>query len=50
MEEGACNECGARIGGAQHRVRGDNRTVRSVQELLLRVDGAATAGPAAPGQ
>ncbi len=34
VEESVCNECGAAIGGAQHRVRGDNRTVRSAQELL----------------
>ncbi len=43
MEEAACHECGARIGGTQHRVRADNRTVRSTGELLrqLRPDPAA---------
>lgn len=33
MQEGNCNECGARIGGGSHRLRGDNR-------LASEMDGA----------
>jgi hypothetical protein len=29
MQESTCNECGARIGGGQHRVRDDNRSAIS---------------------